>query len=176
MDSFAFRQGMRLLCSGVTIVTSRHDDMATGLTATAVCSLSAEPPRLLACINRAGVTCRAMRESGIFCVNVLTAEHEALARRFAAPADGPNGRFAEGSWTRLATGAPVLDGCLAAFDCTVSALLDQGSHVICIGDVQEVRTAPGARPLLYMDGAFLTAGALMENAAAFMPRPKSGGQ
>lgn len=163
MDSWSFKQGMRLLCGGVTIVTTRNEETMAGLTATAVCSLSAEPPRLLACINRAGMTYRTIAESRIFCVNVLAAEQKELALSFAGMTAG-NGdrRFDPGSWDALHTGAPVLAHSLAAFDCSVLSILDSGSHAIIIGDVKDVRTQSGLPPLLYMDGTFMTAMAVEE--------------
>lgn len=162
MDPLSFKQGMRFLCGGVTIVTSKSGDMASGLTATAVCSLSAEPPRLLACINQAGATYRVIAQSRVFCVNVLAMHQMNLARRFAGLGQPGDRRFAEDCWTSLATGAPALDGCLASFDCVVSSVLDSGSHAVIIGDVKEVRSRSGDLPLLYMDGRFMTAAAVEE--------------
>lgn len=161
MDSRSFKDGMRLLCGGVTIVTSCSKGATAGLTATAVCSLSAEPPRLLACINRAGTTYRTITESRIFCVNILAAEQKDLALYFAGMTDkAMENRFTQASWAPLHTGAPSLAGCLAAFDCKVASIVDTGSHAIIVGDVEEVCTKLNQPPLLYMDGRFMTAAAV----------------
>ena len=152
-----FKQGMRRLCGGVTIVTTREGAQAGGLTATAVCSLSAAPPRLLACINRGGITYRMIAESRIFCVNVLSADQQDLAACFAGMMNmGERDRFELGDWTDLGTGAPALKDALAAFDCRVSSIVDTGSHAIIIGDIMDIRTKDPELPLLYMDGQFLT--------------------
>ncbi len=156
VDGESFRQGMRRLCGGVTIVTSRFDDRPVGLTATAVCSLSAEPPRLIACINRAGLTCRGIARSRILCVNLLSRRHESLALRFAGRTEEQQERFAEGDWTTLASGAPVLEDALAAFDCRVAMLVDTGSHAIVIADILRVRLGPCERPLIYVSARFDT--------------------
>lgn len=154
-----FKQGMRRLCGGVTIVTTREGGKTGGLTATAVCSLSAEPPRLLACINRGGNTYRMIAESRVFCVNVLSASQQDLATCFAGMMNiGERDRFELGNWTDLDSGAPALEDALAAFDCRVSSIIDTGSHAIIIGDITAIRTQDADSPLLYMDGRFLTTG------------------
>ncbi len=167
-----FKRGMRMLGGGVTIVTTLHEDVPAGLTATAVCSLSAEPQRLLSCINRAGITYNAISVSRRFCVNVLSSTHRDLAACFAGMMDiGEDDRFAHGKWTTIATGAPVLDDALVAFDCTVSSIIDTGSHAIIIGDIQGVRNSSGGEPLLYMNGNFATLAPMGEEPKA--PKAKS---
>lgn len=152
-----FKQAMRKLCGSVTIVTSRNGDEICGLTATAVCSLSAEPPRLLACINRDGATYRAIARSRVFCVNVLAADHGDLASCFAGRLPlGSGSRFDHGEWLSLHSGAPALHQALAAFDCRVSSILDTGSHAVIIGDVTAIEIATTEQPLLYMNGQFGT--------------------
>ena len=152
-----FKQGMSKLEGGVTIVTASQEGVPAGLTATAVCSLSAHPPRLLACINRAGTTYGVITQCRHFCVNVLSADDRDLAARFAGVgAVPPPERFATGLWGSLKTGAPVLETALAAFDCRVASIIDTGSHAIIIGDVEDIRAGAGGEPLLYMDGRFST--------------------
>lgn len=152
-----FKRGMRMLGGGVTIVTTLHEDTPAGLTATAVCSVSAEPQRVLACINRAGATYGAISLSRRFCVNVLAGGHHELATCFAGmmKADDRD-RFEHGNWTTIATGSPVLEDALSAFDCTVSSIVDTGSHAIIIGDILAIRVGAGSGPLIYMDGQFST--------------------
>jgi flavin reductase (DIM6/NTAB) family NADH-FMN oxidoreductase RutF len=152
-----FKEGMRKLGGGVTIVATAHDDTPAGLTATAVCSLSAEPPRLLACINRSGTTYSLVSSSRIFCVNILSAAHQDLAACFAGwGGAAPQDRFKRGQWAHNASGTPFLKDALASFDCCVSSIIDTGSHAIIIGDIKGIRVQPGAEPLLYMDGRFST--------------------
>lgn len=165
ISSDQFKQGMRMLSGGVTIVTTRHAGQCSGLTATAVCSLSAEPPRLLSCINRGGMTYGMISQSRRFCVNVLTADQADLAACFAGMLKtGAEDRFNYGEWTQAVTGSPVLETALAAFDCTVSSIMDTGSHAIIIGDISDIRVVPGGEPLLYMDGKFSTLCAIPDKA------------
>lgn len=155
IDADAFKLGMRQLAAGVSIVTTRHSQGRAGLTATAVCSVSAEPPQLLVCVHQDSETYEAIRESGVLCINLLDQRHEGLARCFAGMT-GKRGeaRFVEGSWGALQTGSPKLEDAIAAFDCRIRDVLHSGSHCIFVARVVEVAARPGGEPLLYMDGQF----------------------
>src|SRR5690242_18223775 len=116
-----FRSSMRLLAGGVTIVASAHGGSRSGLTATAVCSLALSPPRVLASINMQGDTYGLILRSRCMSVNLLSIEHERLARRFATKrAMLAEDRFGAGDWCQRVTGAPVLADALAALDCRVT--------------------------------------------------------
>ncbi|HYR66598.1 MAG TPA: flavin reductase family protein, partial [Reyranella sp.] len=113
IDEAAFKKGMRHLAASVTLITTRHRDLRGGLTATAVCSVSAEPPQLLVCVNKTASAHDPIGEAGFFCVNILSPQHRKIAERFAGM-DGVEGdeRFHDmGEWSTLSTGAPVLKGC-----------------------------------------------------------------
>lgn len=155
VDIAMFRQGMRLLASGVTIVTTSSDGEHAGLTATAVCSLSAEPPRLIACINRAGHTYQMISRSRCLCVNVLSVEQDRVAKVFAGmdAGDGDD-RFGAGGWSVLETGAPALNGALVSFDCRVGTIIDTGSHAVILCEIEGVLASGGSQPLLYCSGSF----------------------
>lgn len=155
IDPASYKRGMRALAGGVCIVTSAGSDgQRAGLTATAVCSVSADPPVLLVCLNRDSRSFDVIRESGVFAVNVLEIADQALADRFAGAAAGER-RFEGARWTQLRTGAPVLDSGLASFDCRVAQVVDVGTHRIILGAVQAVcvRAAAG-KPLLYAYGSY----------------------
>ena len=152
-----FKLGMRSLAGAVCIITSSHEGRRYGMTATAVCSVSADPPTLLACVNRTTTTHQAVAEAGLFCVNVLRHEDRELSGVFSG-AHGSNmrgeGRFLEEHWTRLATGAPALLNALVAFDCRVSGRLAHGTHTVFLGEVQRVQIGRKGKPLLYSDGQY----------------------
>lgn len=157
----AFKQAMRCLAAGVTIITTRHKGVRGGLTATAVCSLSVDPPQLLVCVNRSAAAHELIAEGENLCVNLLAHKHQALAARFA----GQTGivgsdRFDVGRWATLKTGAPVLEDALAAFDCVVSETVVASTHTIFIGRVVDVHVRTKGRPLLYAGGAYAVAQAL----------------
>ncbi len=148
-----FKLGMRNLAGAVSIITSRHGGRRFGMTATAVCSVSADPPTLLACINRSTTTHRAVDEAGLFCVNVLRHEDRELSRLFSGAQKGEE-RFRAELWTRLATGSPVLLNALVAFDCRVANRLVHGTHTIFVGEVERLQIGGKGKPLLYSDGQY----------------------
>ncbi len=153
MTGESFRAGMRRLCGGVTIVTSFDSDGPAGLTATAVCSLSVSPPRLIACVNRTGRTYRAIAGSRMLTVNLLAVHHRELAERFAGRM-GDAERFALGRWRFSRERAPALEDALAAFVCRAAFLIDVDSHAIVVADVEHVALGPSAAPLVYLAGRF----------------------
>lgn len=152
-DPASFKLGMRRLASGVCLVTTRHEGGDYGFVASAVTSVAADPPTLLVCINRGATTHDLLLRSGLFCVNVLERGHEELARRFSRPEDR-HLRFAGHGWIRLASGAPVLDDALAAFDCSVERTVPVATHTIVIGHVLATRATGPVEPLIYIDGRF----------------------
>ena len=149
-----FKAGMRQLAASVTVITAAHDGTKDGLTATAICSVSADPPQLLICVNQLASAHGLIRDAGSFGVNILAREHEDIAVRFAGMDDTERGdRFGLGTWTKIATGAPILIDALAGFDCTISEKVDAGSHSIFIGRIVGIHHQQG-EPLLYGNGAF----------------------
>src|SRR5690606_7860059 len=136
-----FKAAMRHFPAAVNIVTCAHDGVCRGLTATAVCSLCVEPvPSLLVCVNRGGSTYSCLQKSKAFAVNVLDANQQDIARLFASgrPEDR-NRRFRAGKWSRLVSGAPVLEGAIVAFDCELSQEIQHGTHSILVGTVADIR-------------------------------------
>ena len=156
-EAAAFRSGMRALAGAVTVLATIHEGRRWGLTATAVCSLSAEPPRLIACVNQRGGSYAAIAASRRLAVNVLAEDQFEVAERFAGLDPGKGERFSAGTWREgVLDGLPVLDGAASAFECRVPEMIDAGTHAILIGEVVAVRTSETARPLLYCDGRFTT--------------------
>jgi flavin reductase (NADH)/flavin reductase len=150
-----FKSAMRQLASGVCLVTTADaDGRRSGLTATAVCSVSAEPPLLLVCVNQGNSSYGAIRDSACFTVNVLDVADLELAERFGGAVSG-DARFERGAWTTQLTGAPSLASALAAFDCELVDMSDMGSHGVFFGRVVSVHLgAEGGGPLLYSAGRY----------------------
>lgn len=154
MDPAKFRLGMRRLAAGVTMITTVKEKERHGLVATAVSSLSADPPSLLVCVNQSASAHAHIGTSGVFCVNVLSASQKECATRFSNPAYRDR-RFEEGDWRVLSTGAPALAGALVSFDCEVRQSFEYNSHTIFIGEIVELELwAAPIRPLLYVDGSY----------------------
>jgi len=159
VDAAAFRSGMRRLAGAVCILTLRKGELRAGLTATAVVSVSAEPPRLLVCINRNVFAHRLLEVGAALCVNVLHENNLPAAQSFAGMLAGVDGeqRFAHGAWRDTEDdGAPLLEDALGAFQCRVVELIDAASHSMVLCEVRQVHLPAHAEaaPLLYFDGRF----------------------
>lgn len=148
-----FKTAMRQVAASVAIVTARSGQVRNGLTATAVCSVTASPPTMLVCINRGASAEALIEESGAFAINFLTDEQHQVARLFSTSKLGPEDRFAEGRWLSLQTGSPILDGCVASFDCQVESRIVAGTHHVYLGRILAV-TSLDQEILLYRDGSF----------------------
>jgi flavin reductase len=153
VDGQQFRLGMRTLAGAVNIITSAHAGHRYGMTATAVCSATAEPPTVLVCINKLAVTHDAIAKAKAFCVNVLRAEDWELSTIFSGAQTGET-RFKNGNWTRLTTGSPALVDALVSFDCRVVKKLAHGTHSIFLGEVEQILIGKKGKPLLYSDGQY----------------------
>jgi flavin reductase (DIM6/NTAB) family NADH-FMN oxidoreductase RutF len=150
----AYRAGMRLLPAGVCLITTHHDGVHSGMIATAVTSVSAEPPTLLVCVNRNASMFAMIQEGGRFCVNVLSKEAVSLVDIFSNSSRRAE-RFQTGDWSFSAQGAPICAEALVSFECRLAKIVDWHSHGIFLGEVTGV-THPraDAAPLLYMDRRF----------------------
>lgn len=154
-----FRQGMRRLAGACTIVTSVAPGQGregwAGLTATAVTSVTAEPAKLLVCINRSTWAHGIINQSRVLGINVLGDDCLTLAKRFSGGVR-PEEKFAGGGWLTATSGAPLLASALASFDCLVVEGIEASTHDIFVCDVLGVLLRePGGDPLIYFDGAFL---------------------
>lgn len=149
-----FRNAMARVCAPVSVVTTNGPAGRGGFTATAMCSVSDDPPSLLVCMNARSAQCDLFLANGRFCVNVLSHEHKDLAQHFAGRTADMAERYAAGQWAD-ASGSPMLDGAIAAFDCELAGHQLVGTHHILIGRVLGLRQRPDGEALLYFDRAFV---------------------
>jgi len=161
MDSKAFKDGMARLGAAVNVITTAGPAGQCGFTASAVCSVSAEPPTLLVCMNQSSTQTSAFRKNKVLCVNALAAGQEDLSNVFAGftGLDMP-ARFAHGQSDTLVTGAPALVGSVVSFDCEVERIVRSGSHNVFFCRVVAVTAAATPRALMYFHRAYHTVGAL----------------
>jgi flavin reductase len=153
VDAERYRDAMRRVPAAVTIVTTQFAHEANGLTATAVCSVTADPPQVLVCVNRGATAHSLIVRSRSFVVNFLSEEHEDRARRFSQTKLPAQERFAGISWVMMATGSPAMADAIVALDCSVNTDLICGTHAIYLANVVDVRVG-NAAPLLYRAGEF----------------------
>jgi flavin reductase (DIM6/NTAB) family NADH-FMN oxidoreductase RutF len=152
LDTPEFRRILGHWASGVAIVTTRTPEgRACGLTANAFTSLSLDPLLVLVCIEKNADTYECVRQSQTFAVNILNAECERLARRFAAWE--VDRKFDGLAHHEEQTGAPILDEALAWVDCRVHSEYDGGDHSIFVGEVIAGDAKEGT-PLLYYRGGY----------------------
>jgi flavin reductase len=146
----SFRNAMARLGAAVTIVTTDGPGGRAGLTASAVCSVTDDPPTLLVCVNRAASALPALRANGVLCVNLLAASQQALSNRFAG-LDGvpPGERFSLGAWQAGDLGAPMLKGAVASLECRIADIVEKGTHSVLFAEVQSVAFGPEGPALVW---------------------------
>lgn len=147
-----FVQAMASAAFGVSIITTQGSTGKFGLTVSAVSSVSADPPLLLACINRKNKIVDAITNNKSFVVNLLSDEQSALANIFAGrPEQGVKAYdFSVGKWTESPV---ILDNAAANFTCYLETFYDAGTHRIFLGRVTEAQHN-GALPLVYSHRKF----------------------
>lgn len=152
------RSAMSRFATGVTIISSQGPGgNPVGTTATAVSSLSLDPPLVLICLAHSSATLGAVRKHGAFGVNILASHQQELSDACARPSDS---QIWESITHRAGTtGTPRLDEALAHLECVVEHHLPGGDHEIVVGRVIDVELgSEGREPLLHYRGAYLSAG------------------
>ncbi len=149
-----FVNAMASSAMGVSIVTTQGAGERLGLTVSAWSSVSAEPPLLLACINRKNKIAEAITQNGYFALNALDDSHADMARVFAGrPRIGNSYEFDDAQWTNATYGLPLLNGASATFICALDSFHDAGTHRIFMGRVEQAISGT-VSPLLYHNRAF----------------------
>jgi flavin reductase (DIM6/NTAB) family NADH-FMN oxidoreductase RutF len=150
-----FRDAMRQLARSVCLITLGSGEERAGLTATSVSSLSAEPPTLLVCVDRASPSYPALTRLGAFAVNVLSADQREFAERFASGSNvRQTERYQDGRWLALPSGVHGLADSIAVFDCDVEERIERHTHAIIIGRVRCVLTGGGSGALVHWRGSY----------------------
>jgi flavin reductase (DIM6/NTAB) family NADH-FMN oxidoreductase RutF len=151
-----FRDAMRHLAGGVSVITVGRGEDITGMTVTSVSSLSVDPPTLIVSINRDSSSWPLLKRDRCFGVNILTADQLGIAERFAGK-DGLKGvdRFAGAQWVTRVSGVPLLVDALAAIDCEVEDIVERHSHAIVIGRVLDMQSSSRTAALAYWQGQYI---------------------
>jgi flavin reductase len=155
IDDSAFREAMSRLGASVHVLTTDGPAGACGITASAVCSVSDDPPTLLVCLNRASPMNQVLKKNGVLCVNTLTADQRDLAEAFAGKTEMAMAqRFKLAEWSNPFSGAPTLEGARVAIDCRITEISEVATHSVVIAQVQHVRVGPDAPALMYLDRTY----------------------
>jgi flavin reductase (DIM6/NTAB) family NADH-FMN oxidoreductase RutF len=153
-SSQEFRAALGTFATGVTIVTARTlDGQAIGLTANSFNSVSLDPPLVLWSLSQAAASLAAFSTGSHYAINVLAADQRALAERFALKGAD---RWHGVAHTEGISGAPLLSGAAATFECFNRSRYEEGDHVIFVGEVERCSARRGASPLLFHGGRFYT--------------------
>lgn len=150
VDPSLFKKALGQFASGITVVTTLDaGGSPRGLTVSAFCSLSLEPPLVLVCVDARSEASGGFEASSVFGVSVLAEDQEEVSRRFAQAGD----RFGGADIETGRLGVPLVKGALAQIECRLRAAHEGGDHTIYVGEVVHLAVSPG-RPLLYHGGAY----------------------
>jgi flavin reductase (DIM6/NTAB) family NADH-FMN oxidoreductase RutF len=150
VDHEVFRDTIGRFTTGVTVVSTTVNGENFGTTASAVSSLSMEPPMLLVCLNKSSETQRAILVAGRFAVNILDESQLAVAKRFATKSPS---KFNDGEIVPGTSGVPLLMRALACLECRVTETVTGGTHTVFLAEVECAAGADGS-PLTYYRGQF----------------------
>lgn len=170
-DIVEFRRALGAFVTGVTVVTTiQPDGSPRGFTANSFTSVSLDPPLVLVCIAKTASSHAVFSQTRHFAVSVLAEDQKAVSGVFASKAAD---KFAQVAWHARATGAPVMDGAAATFDCTTHEVVDAGDHIILIGRVIDFLHTSSS-PLGYCRGAYVNFSLSQDALAAAGPRAQVG--
>jgi flavin reductase len=149
VDPDTFRRVMRALAGTVTVISTENDGLH-GFTATAVCSVCADPPTVLIAVNRSARTHAHICRKQAFVINVMAHDQQAIAEKFSTKDNDP---FSVVPHTLTAQGVPRIEGTSAFLECMVREMNDVGTHTIFIGSIVNAG-ASGKPPLIYHEGQY----------------------
>ncbi len=154
-SSTDLRSALGAFATGVTVITSKGDDHAYGMTANAFSSVSLDPPLVLVCVISGTTGAETIERNRTFAINILGAHQEAISRYFAMR-DRPSGAeaFSEIPHSAAVTGCPILEGAAGYLDCRLAASHEAGDHLIFIGEVLALGVDREVEPLLFHHGQY----------------------
>ncbi len=151
ISTASFREAMSRFGAAVNIVTSDGPEGRLGFTATAVCSLSAQPPSLLVCMNRGSSQNKSLQANGVICVNTLAGHQSQISAVFSGAGKlDMAARFDSATWLVLETGAPALADALIAFDCRITQVIETTTHSLLIAEVVGLGLGRHGSSLMYV--------------------------
>jgi len=141
---------------GSTIVTARSEQGPAGFLGLSASHVSADPPLMLASIDRRTSALATVLAARHFAINFLSREAAAIADVFGGKGELKGAqRFEIGSWKTLTTGAPILENALGAMDCRLEDTIEREGICIVVGRVIDILIAEGGSPLVHFRGSYL---------------------
>ncbi|WP_336276886.1 flavin reductase [Bartonella sp. CB178] len=152
-----YRDIMSHFAGAVHIVTTNGSNGKRGVTVSACCSLSDDPPTLLVCLKRYNPKNKLFIKNGNFCVNSLAGKHRALADIFSKRGNLTHDEcFDLVQWDALQTGAPSLLDALVSIDCRLTCCYEHATHYVLIGEVVAVSRNEKEDALIYLNRKYRT--------------------
>ncbi len=140
VDEHEFRQAFGRFATGVSVLTTRWQDLDYAMTANSLTSVSLDPPLMLFCVHEDSRFGEAVRSSGVWALSILPASARAAASWLATPARPVRGQLASIPHRRgVVHDVPLLDGALATMECTTVAVHPGGDHAIVVGEVVDLQ-------------------------------------
>lgn len=156
IDVRTFWQAVGLRAVGTAIVTAEANDGPRGFLALSATHLCADPPMLMVSVDKKTSAFQTMVDGGHFAINYLSTDQADIAGPFGGKGDLKGAdRFQLGSWTKLATGAPILEGAAGAIDCEIEEVIERFGTAIVIGRVKDFTSTPDVSPLISYKGKTL---------------------
>ena len=153
-----FRQAMRRFAANVNVITCADREYLNGMTATAVASVTADPPSVLIIVNHSARSHAIIKNTRAFTINVLAADQKSVAIHFASKPADPFGGIAH---TIGSNRCPIINGIVAHLECAVVQHFEFGTHTIFIGKILETNVSHFA-PLLFHDGSYQKLGGMAD--------------
>ena len=154
-----YREILSRFASGVTVVTAQSGDELFGMTVSAFCSVSLEPPLVLVSLSNDRPTTTLVEHAGWYGVNVLASDQAWLSERFAFT--DPTQRFEGVDWAPGPNGTPLLAGTIGSLECEVAQIVPAGDHQVVIGRVMHAATTDGL-PVVYTQRGYHELGELID--------------
>ncbi len=149
VDPEDFKKALASWATGVTVLTSAHEGLTYGITATSFSTLSMDPLLVLVCIQKGNHLEQMVPASGKFAVSILASDQEAISNYFAISGRDPEPELADFETFVEHTGCPIVKGAMGHLDCELESILPGGDHVIALGRVVGAGNDPEKEPLLY---------------------------
>lgn len=151
LSTEVFRQTCARFATGVAVATvTSRDERPQGLTINSFTSVSCSPPLVLICVDNRCNVLADFRASAFFGINILSAGQRDVSVRFSQK---QTDRFEGLTWHPGESGVPLLDGCLASMECSISQVIESGDHAIFIGEVSRAEVNEG-EPLVFYGSAY----------------------
>ncbi len=147
------RAAARMFASGVTVAAAADGERVHAIAATAFCSLSLDPPLVLLAVSHSGQLVELAQRAGHIGISILGEDQREVSEWAASTGRTPGPTLPHATGVAR-TGAPLIEGAIAWFDCEVQDIRQHGDHVVIVAMVVEAWAAEQARPLLYFEGTY----------------------